>query len=242
MPAPAITAALVGAGADIFGGLLGSSGQRNANRQNLQIAREQMDFQERMSNTAYQRAAKDLDAAGLNRILALGNSASTPSGALATMQNEKAPLAKGVSMAAHSAMSLAKGAAEIDNIKTTTKNTQGITELNATKNLIAKHGEQVASIASTIIQTLKHMTGNRTPEELAKQGTALLNQARGALTDILEQTTSGPKELNRELNSIRNTIQMEIMDAFEHFDRRMPSKDEVRSNKRTDWRNLPRTN
>lgn len=38
-------------------------------------------FQAYMANTQYQRAAKDMDKAGLNRILALGSPAAAPSGA-----------------------------------------------------------------------------------------------------------------------------------------------------------------
>lgn len=47
-------------------------------------AQQQMDFQGKFASTQYQRAVKDLDAAGLNRILALGSPAAAPAGAMAT--------------------------------------------------------------------------------------------------------------------------------------------------------------
>lgn len=56
------------------------------NAAQMELAQKQMDFQERMSNSAYQRVTADMRAAGINPMLAIDNGgASTPSGAMAQL-------------------------------------------------------------------------------------------------------------------------------------------------------------
>jgi len=137
-----IGAALIGAGGSLLGGLIGQRGQASANRANLKIAREQMAFQERMSSTAHQRSTKDLEKAGLNRILALGSPASSPAGAQATMQNEKAAMSQAVQNAA-------LNAATIQNIRAQTKKTNTETKALGIKAGIGETGADVIDFIKT---------------------------------------------------------------------------------------------
>lgn len=73
--------ALIGAGAGLLGGMLANESRADESSTNRE-------FQERMSNTAYQRGMRDMRLAGLNPMLAYSQGgASVPTGSMASFEN-----------------------------------------------------------------------------------------------------------------------------------------------------------
>lgn len=108
-----------------LGGVLGFLGQDDANDSNREIAKENRDFQERMSNTSYQRAVGDMQKAGLNPMLAYSQGgASTPAGSTATMGNA---LGAGVA-SAQAAQETVKGVSQAEQNKAVTDQVRATTK------------------------------------------------------------------------------------------------------------------
>lgn len=139
--------AVIGLAGDLIGG-------NHSAKQSAKQAQKQMDFQERMSSTSYQRAIEDMKKAGLNPSLAYSQGgASSPSGAMGQAPDQSHIGSRSVANYAT--------AAQVKNVEANTQNLNATTQGRLTENLIAKEKYEREKIDTDNYKAKYGVTGGR---------------------------------------------------------------------------------
>lgn len=167
--------ALIAGGASLIGGLLKNDAdadrQKEAQAFNAQQAEINRNWQEMMSNTAYQRGMADMKQAGLNPILAYQKGpASSPSGA--TASTTFTPSVDAVSPAVQSALAARANAAQVSNL------------VQQNENLKAQFDQTNAATAKLLAETTNTETDTRLKEAVIPRTNEETNKVR---EEILRQ-------------------------------------------------------
>lgn len=201
---------IVGAAIAAYSAYSASEGQKDANEanrdianqntaQNMAEAQNNRDFQERMSNTSYQRGVEDMKAAGLNPMLSYSKGGATaPAGGQgqavspAPMQNTAPDFGR--------VLSAAQQYAQIENTEAQTENVKWQTE-NTKTQLIDKETGQVGAGKYNSFQAANT---NALTELYGSQS----RQANANINKILEDTKLSTAQREKVKAEIINVLRM----------------------------------
>lgn len=189
----AIGGAISGGGLDFIGGLIGADMASNE-------AQSNRDFQQLMSNTAYQRAVADMKAAGLNPMLAYQHGgASTPGGSMA--QPGRIGTA-GIGPLGSAAAVIERTKAETDLTKAKTE-----TERNMPENVAARTARDRATVEE-IGQRIKNMQ-----EDIPR--IRMTTEREGASAQHYRQDIENKKQLMWQVNENIQLLKAQTAETWE---------------------------
>lgn len=202
---------------------LGGLGQVFTNRSNRREARRNREFQLYMSNTAVQRRMEDMRKAGINPILAARFDASTPPGAMATMQNAgKAAVDSGVA-GVTSALAIKRQAQELENMKAQVEVSRADaeqkrqqTQLIQIQQRLVGYSADVKEGAAFLIQSLLGLLPNEIRNDPAKVGAWVKPKIQGFITehaDSIQHARKFISDVVSIITSMADTLAPDRLDA-----------------------------
>lgn len=161
------------------------------NSANIAAADKQMRFQERMSNSAYQRGMDDMKKAGLNPMLAFSQGgASTPTGAIPTINSEtKSKLGE---FAIASATGLKNTATNQQQANTQQMSAESSIKLNS-----AQAAKTAADTQSTMLDNIK----KKRELPIRKDVTDTLDKGSNFVKKTMESLSNASKHMNLDVDT-----------------------------------------